>query len=83
LTHDEKIIFYSGWASGLFTTTKDPGTLALGSCLEEKLNWELVLPMLDKWHAEHREDWKKPMSTEIIKAVTAVGNPCAGIQVGS
>ena len=39
LTHEEKIIFYTGWANGLFTTTKDPGTLALGSCLEEKLNW--------------------------------------------
>jgi len=83
LTHDEKIIFYQGWASGLFTTTKDPGTLALGSCLQEKLNWELVLPILDKWHADHRENWHKPMSPEMIKALTAAGSPCAGISVGS
>ncbi|HEY6467552.1 MAG TPA: hypothetical protein VIY69_16240 [Candidatus Acidoferrales bacterium] len=83
MTHDEKVIFYSGWASGLFTTTKNQGTLAMGSCLQEKLNWELVLPMLDKWHDDHRGDWKKPMSTEMIEAFTAAGSPCAGIKVGS
>ena len=29
-----KLIFYSGWSNGVFTTTKDPATLALGHCLE-------------------------------------------------
>jgi hypothetical protein len=32
LTPESKLFFYSGWASGLFTTTKDPGTLALEVC---------------------------------------------------
>jgi|SRR5580700_4392259 hypothetical protein len=31
-------------------------TQALEGCLEEKLNWELALAVLDKWHAHHRED---------------------------
>lgn len=83
LTHDQKIIFYNGWANGLFTTTKDLGTLALGSCLKEKLNWELIVAKVDKWHADHREERKKPMSTEIIAAVTAVGSPCEGVRVGN
>ena len=83
LSHDEKIIFYNGWANGLFTTTKDPGTLALGSCLEEKLNWELIVAMVDKRHADHREEWKNPMGTEIIEAVTGAGSPCAGLKVGN
>lgn len=26
LTPDRKLMFYSGWANGLFTTTEDPGT---------------------------------------------------------
>ena len=38
LTPDSKLYFYSGWPSGLFTTAKDPGTVALGRCLE-KLNF--------------------------------------------
>jgi len=42
LTPDSKLVFYSGWANGLFTTTKDPGTLALGRCLE-KLTFERIL----------------------------------------
>jgi hypothetical protein len=83
LTHDEKIIFYSGWANGMFTTIKDPRTLALGSCLKEKLNWELIVAMVDKRHADHREEWKNPMSTEIIDAVTAAGSLCAGVKVGN
>jgi hypothetical protein len=83
LTHDQKIIFYTGWANGLFTTTKDSGTLALGSCLKEKLNWELIVAMVDKWNADHREEWQNPMSTEIIEAVTAAGSPCAGLKVGN
>ncbi len=83
LTHDQKIIFYSGWANGLFTTTKDSGTLALGSCLKEKLNWELIVAMVDKRHADHREKWQNPMSTEIIETVTAPGSPCAGLMVGN
>jgi hypothetical protein len=35
LKPDSKLLFYSGWANGLFTTTKDPGTLVLGRCLEK------------------------------------------------
>lgn len=83
LTHEQKIIFYNGWANGLFTTTKDPGTLALGSCLKEKLNWELIVAMVDKWHADHRDEWQNPMSTELIEAVTSSGSPCAGVRVGN
>ena len=83
LTPEGKIIFYTGWANGLFTTTKDPGTLALGSCLREKLNWELIVAMLDKWAAEHPEARKNPMSTEIIRALTSAGSPCAAAKVGN
>jgi hypothetical protein len=83
LTHEQKIIFYTGWANGLFTATKDPGTMALGSCLQEKLNWELIVARVDKWVADHPEARKNKMSTEIIEAVTAEGSPCAGYKVGN
>jgi hypothetical protein len=78
LPPDSKLDFYSGWASGLFTTTKDPGTLALGRCLE-KLNFQQILAMIDKRYANHREGFKNPMSTEMIEAVTVTGSPCEGI----
>jgi len=78
LTPEGKLFFYSGWASGLFTTTKDPGTLALGRCLE-KLNFQQILAMIDKRHANHREGFKNPISTEMIEAVTVTGSPCEGI----
>jgi hypothetical protein len=80
--HESKIMFYSGWANGLFTNTKDPGALALRGCVE-KLTFDQIVAMIDKWHADHREDWHKPMSTEMIDALTAAGSPCAGISVGS
>jgi hypothetical protein len=82
LTSDSKLIFYTGWESGLFTTTKDPGTLALGRCLE-KLSFEQIVAMVDKRYADHPEAFKNPISMEIIKAVTVAGGPCEGIRVGS
>jgi len=81
LPPDAKLAFYSGWANGLFTTTKDPGTLALGSCLG-KLSFEPILAMIDKRFADHREGLKNPVSTEIIEAVTVTESPCQGIRVG-
>jgi len=81
LPPDSKLAFYSGWANGLFTTTKDPGTLALGRCLE-KLSFEQILAIVDKRYADHREGFKNPISTELIEAVTVTGSPCEGIRVG-
>ena len=82
LTPDSKLTFYSGWANGLFTTTKDPGTLALGHCLE-KLSFKQILAMIDKRFADHREGFHNPISTELIEAVTVTGSPCEDIIVGS
>ena len=85
LTPDSKLVFYTGWANGLFTTTKDPGTMALGRCLE-KLTFEQILAMIDKRLADHRKDregYHNPISPEIIEAVTVAGSPCQGITVGS
>ena len=59
LKPDSKLAFYSGWANGLFTTTKDSGTLALGRCLE-KLSFQQILPMIDKRLADHREGLHNP-----------------------
>ena len=81
LTPDSKLAFYGGWANGLFTTTKDPGTLALGRCLE-KLSFEQILAMVDKRYADRREGFENPISTEIIETVTVMGSPCGGIRVG-
>ena len=78
LTPENKLDFYSGWASGLFTTAKDPGTLTLGRCLE-KLSLQQILAMIDRRYADHREGFKNPMSTEMIEAVTVTGSPCEGI----
>lgn len=80
LTPDSKLLFYSGWAHGLFTTTKDPGTLALGRCLE-KLSFQQILAMIDKRSADRREGFKNPIGTETIEAVTVRGSPCEGIRV--
>jgi hypothetical protein len=80
LNPDSKLMFYSGWANGFFTTTEDPGTLALGRCLEN-LSFEQIVAMIDKRHADHREAFHNPIGTEIIKAVTVAGVPCAGIKV--
>jgi hypothetical protein len=80
LKPDSKLAFYSGWANGLFTTTKDPGTLALGRCLE-KLSFQQILPMVDKRLADHREGLHNPISTELVEAVTVTGSPCEGIRV--
>jgi hypothetical protein len=82
LTHQSRIVFYSGWANGLFTTTKDPGTVALGHCLE-KLSFEQIVSMVDKRYADHREDFRNPISKELIEVFTAAGSPCEGIRVGS
>jgi hypothetical protein len=76
---DSKVLFYSGWANGLFTNANDPGTLALGRCLE-KLTFQQIVPMIDKRLADHREGLHNPISTEIIEAVTATGSPCEGIR---
>ena len=84
LTPDSKLAFYSGWANGLLTTTRDPRTLTLGRCLE-KLTFEQILMMIDKRYADHRKDregYHNPISTEIIEAVTVTGSPCQGIRVG-
>ena len=82
LTPDSRLTFYAGWENGLFTTTKDPRTLALGRCLE-KLSFEQIVAMVDKRHAEHPEALHNPISMEIIKAVTVAGGPCEGIRVGN
>jgi hypothetical protein len=79
LKPDSKLAFYSGWANGLFTTTKDPGTLTLGRCLE-KLSFQQILAMVDKRSAGHREGLHNPISTELIEAVTVTGSPCEGIR---
>jgi hypothetical protein len=72
LTPDSKLAFYSGWANGLFTTTEDPGTLALGRCVE-KLSFQQILAMVDRRYAVDREGFKNPISTEIIEAVRSEG----------
>src|SRR5580704_7886608 len=77
---ESKVLFYSGWANGLFTTTKDPGTLALGRCLE-KLSFQQILAMIDKRSADRREGFKNPIGTETIEAVTVRGSPGEGIRV--
>jgi hypothetical protein len=79
-TPDNKLIFYSGWANGLFTTTKDPGTLALGRCLEN-LSFEQIVAMVDKRYADHPEAIHNPIGMEIVKAVTVAGGPCENIRV--
>jgi hypothetical protein len=79
-TPDRKLIFYSGWSNGLFTTTKDPATLALGRCLEN-LSFEQIVTMVDKRYADHREVIHNPVGTEIIKALTVAEGPCQGIRV--
>jgi hypothetical protein len=66
----------------MFTDAKDPGTLALGSCLE-KLGFEKIVAIVDQRYADHRENFKNPISTEIIQGVTGVGSPCKGIGIGS
>jgi len=80
LTTDSKLAFYNGWANGLFTTTKDPGTLTLGRCLE-KLSFKQIQAMVDKRSANHSEGFKNPISTEMIEAVTVAGSPCEGIKL--
>jgi len=80
LTPDSKLSFYSGWANGLFTTTNDPGALALGRCLQN-LSFEHIVAMIDKRSADHRETFKNPISMEMIKAITVAGGPCEGIKV--
>jgi hypothetical protein len=80
MTPDRKLIFYSGWSNGLFTTTKDPATLALGRCLEN-LSFEQIMAMINQRYAEHREWFKNPISVEVIKAVTVAGGPCGDIRV--
>lgn len=80
LTTDSKLAFYNGWANGLFTTTKDPGTLILGRCLE-KLSFNQIQAMVDKRSASHREGVENPISTEMIEAVTVAGSPCEGIKL--
>jgi hypothetical protein len=70
LKPDSKLLFYSGWANGLFTTTKDPGTLALGSNPGD--NGQTV--------CGPREGLHNPISTEMIEAVTVAGSPCEGIR---
>jgi Gram-negative bacterial TonB protein C-terminal len=80
LTTDSKLAFYNGWANGLFTTSKDPGTLTLGRCLE-KLSFKQIQAMVDKRSANHSEGFKNPISTEMIEAVTAAGSPCEGIKL--
>ena len=77
---DRKLILYSGWSNGLFTTTKDPATLALGRCLQN-LSFEQIVATIDKRFADHREVIHNPISTEIIKALTVAGGPCEGISV--
>jgi hypothetical protein len=80
LTTDSKLAFYIGWANGLFTTTRDPGTLTLGRCLE-KLSFKQIQAMVDKRSANHTERFKNPISTEMIEAVTVAGSPCEGIKL--
>ena len=75
LTTDSKLTFYNGWANGLFTTTKDPRTLALGHCLE-KLSFTQIQAMVDKRSANHN-----PISTEMIEALTVAGSPCEGVKL--
>ena len=82
LTPDSKLMFYSGWANGLFTTTEDPGTLALGRCLENR-SFEQIVAMVDKRAADHREAFHNPIGTEIIKALTVAEGPCEGIGVNA
>jgi hypothetical protein len=80
LTTDSKLAFYNGWVNGLFTTTKDPGTLTLGRCLE-KLSFKQIQAMVDKRSANQSEGFKNPISTEMIEAVTVAGSPCEGIKL--
>lgn len=80
LTPDSKLMFYNGWANGLFTTTEDPGTLALGHCLENR-SFKQIVATVDKRAADHREAFHNPIGAEIIEAVTVAGGPCEGIRV--
>jgi hypothetical protein len=59
-----------------------PENLGLSACVE-KLTFEQIVAMVDKWHADHREERKNPISTEIVEAVTAPRSPCAGMSVGA
>ena len=82
LSPDSQLTFYSGWANGLLTTTKDSGALALRGCLE-KMTFKQILLMIDKRYADHHEAFHNPIGTEMIQALTVAGSPCEGIKVGN
>jgi len=75
MKQSEKLIFYQGWTNGFFVE-RGPRGLELANCLDV-LDSEQAIAMIDKQYKEHPENWSRPITEQIIEALTSAG-PCAG-----
>jgi hypothetical protein len=72
----EKLIFYQGWTNGFFVARGQSG-LELANCLE-KVNTDQAVAMIDKRYKDHPERWSRPITQQMLRALTAEGGPCEG-----
>jgi hypothetical protein len=72
----EKLIFYQGWTNG-FLVARGPGGLELANCLDSDLSIDQAIAMIDKQYKEHPENWSRPITDQILHALTVEG-PCEG-----
>lgn len=74
---EEKLIFYQGWTNG-FLVARGPSGLELANCLDTNLSVEQAIAMIDKQYKGHPENWSRPITEQILQALTASGGPCEG-----
>lgn len=72
----QKLIFYQGWTNGFFAARGRSG-VKLADCLED-VSAEQAIAMIDRRYKDHPEKWSRPLTEQMLEALTAAGGPCEG-----
>jgi len=72
----EKLIFYQGWTNG-FLVARGQSGVELATCLD-KITGDQAVAMIDKRYKDHPERWSRPITQQMLEALTAEGGPCEG-----
>lgn len=67
----EKLIFYQGWTNG-FLVARGQSGVELATCLD-KITGDQAIAMIDKRYKDHPERWSRPITQQMLQALTAEG----------
>lgn len=75
----EKLVFLTGFTTGLFTGPRATGFAKFWDCLDKNVTVIQEIAMIDKYYEANPQRWSAPFSYAYVEAITVPDGPCAKI----